>query len=246
MEIHELNTKALTDPAYVPFDDGTDTYKAEFNEVVENAANAAVAEADLTNNPVAFTSGDAASPTAWTNVSVITTGSTLATLFNRISTMVKNVRYIWNLLGSSSFSNVASTLTGAIGNTALTTTAQTLSGAIAEHESDISTLNSNTVNTVFASSDTSKYTLNDVRIVRHGRIYVLMGEIKCISPSTSSSIGIVSSGMPSVVSGVVFVPAWGAGNASKDALGVQFGNQGVFLTYGSAGGYYDFCIPMVD
>jgi len=106
--------------------------------------------------------------------------------------------------------------------------------------------NSNAVNTVFASSDTSKYTLNDVRLVRRGSIYVLMGEIKCISPSTSSNIGIVSSGMPSVVSGQVFVPAWGSGNASKDAIGVSFGDQGVFLTYGSAGCYYELCIPMVD
>lgn len=142
MEIHDLNTKSLTDPAYVAFDDGTDTYKVEFNDTVESAAQAAVAEADLTQNTVGFTSGDSLSPTGWTDVSQITTNSTLATLFNRISTMVKNVRYIWNLLGSSSFSNVASTLSGAIGNTALTTTAQTLSGAIAEHESDISTLNS--------------------------------------------------------------------------------------------------------
>lgn len=115
MEIHELNTKALTDPAYVPFDDGTDTYKAEFNEVVENAANAAVAEADLTNNPVAFTSGDAASPTAWTNVSVITSGSTLATLFNRISTMVKNVRWLYSKLGTTDISSIGGgTVTGAI------------------------------------------------------------------------------------------------------------------------------------
>lgn len=143
MQIHDLNTKALTDPAYVAFDDGTDTYKTEFNDVVADAAAAAVADADLTDNTVAFTSGDAASPTAWTAVDVLTSGLPLKTLFNRISTMVKNVRYIWNLLGSSSFSNVASTLSGAIGNTALTTTAQTLSGAIAEHESDISTLNSN-------------------------------------------------------------------------------------------------------
>lgn len=142
MQIHDLNTKALTDPAYVAFDDGTDTYKTEFNDVVADAAAAAVADADLTDNTVAFTSGDAASPTAWTAVDVLTSGLPLKTLFNRISTMVKNVRYIWNLLGSSSFSNVASTLSGAIGNTALTTTAQTLSGAIAEHESDISTLNS--------------------------------------------------------------------------------------------------------
>lgn len=47
-----------------------------------------------------------------------------------------------SLIGSSSISNVKSTITGAIGNTALGTTATTLSGAIAEHESDINTVNS--------------------------------------------------------------------------------------------------------
>lgn len=176
MQIHDLNTKALTDPAYVAFDDGTDTYKTEFNDVVADAAAAAVADADLTDNTVAFTSGDAASPTAWTAVDVLTSGLSLKTLFNRISTMVKNVRYIWNMLGSSSFSNVASTLTGAIGNTALTTTAQTLSGAIAEHESDISTLNSKmdeksallyiTLSTSGTYSDSALYTAlkNDSRV----------------------------------------------------------------------------------
>ena len=96
MQIHDLNTKALTDPAYVPFDDGTDTYKAEFNSVVADAAAAAVADADLTENEVTFTSGDAASPTAWTSVSVLTSGSTLATLFKLISTMVKNVRWLYS------------------------------------------------------------------------------------------------------------------------------------------------------
>lgn len=115
MEIHDLNTKALTDPAYVAFDDGEDTYKTEFNECVENAANAAVAAADLTENEVAFTSGDAASPTTWTNVSVITTGSTLATLFNRISTMVKNVRWLYSKLGTTDISSIGNgTVTGAL------------------------------------------------------------------------------------------------------------------------------------
>ncbi len=156
MQIHDLNTKTLTDPAYVAFDDGTDTYKVEFNDTVESAAQSAVAATDLTQNTVGFTSGDSLSPSGWTSVSQITTNSTLATLFNRISTMVKNVRYIWNLLGSSSFSNVASTLTGAIGNTALPTTAQTLSGAIAEHERDISTLNGNLPSKVFFG--TAEYT----------------------------------------------------------------------------------------
>lgn len=115
MQIHDLNTKALTNPAYVAFDDGEDTYKTEFNDCVENAANAAVAAADLTENEVAFTSGDAASPTAWTDVSVITTGSTLATLFNRISTMVKNVRWLYSKLGTTDISSIGGgTVTGAI------------------------------------------------------------------------------------------------------------------------------------
>ena len=96
MQIHDLNTKTLTNPAYVPFDDGTDTYKAEFNEVVSDAAADAVADADLTDNEVAFTSGDALSPTAWTDVALIETGSTLATLFNKISTMIKNVRWLYS------------------------------------------------------------------------------------------------------------------------------------------------------
>lgn len=115
MEIHELNTKELTDPAYVAFDDGEDTYKTEFNECVENAANAAVAAADLTENEVAFTSGDAASPTAWSSVSVLTSGSTLATLFNRISTMIKNVRWLYSKLGTTDISSIGNgTVTGAL------------------------------------------------------------------------------------------------------------------------------------
>lgn len=94
MHISDLNEKTLTDPAWVAFDDGTDTYKAEFNEVVSDAAADAVADADLTDNEVAFTSGDALSPTAWTDVALIETGSTLATLFNQLSMMVKNVRFL--------------------------------------------------------------------------------------------------------------------------------------------------------
>lgn len=115
MWISELNTKELTDPAYVAFDDGEDTYKTEFNECVENAANAAVAAADLTENEVAFTSGDAASPTAWSSVPVLASGSTLATLFNRISTMIKNVRWLYSKLGTTDISSIGNgTVTGAL------------------------------------------------------------------------------------------------------------------------------------
>jgi len=115
MQIHDLNTKALTDPAYVAFDDGTDTYKADFKAEIDNAAADAVADADLTDNTVAFTSGDAASPTSWTAVSVLTNGLTIKVLFNRISTMIKNVRWLYSKLGTTDISSIGGgTVTGAI------------------------------------------------------------------------------------------------------------------------------------
>ena len=115
MQIHDLNTKALTDPAYVAFDDGTDTYKADFKNIIDTAAAEAVADADLTDNTVAFTSGDATKPTAWTAVSVLTSGLTIKVLFNRISTMIKNVRWLYSKLGTTDISSIGGgTVTGAI------------------------------------------------------------------------------------------------------------------------------------
>lgn len=142
MQIHELNTKALTDPAYVAFDDGTDTYKVDFNQIIDDAVAEAFSSADVSGGVVNYTSGDSSSPSSWTDVSVMASGGTLATLMNRISTMVKNVRYLWSLIGSSSISNVSSTITEAIGNTSITGIDDgTLTGAIEKHENDIDTLN---------------------------------------------------------------------------------------------------------
>lgn len=101
MEIHDLNTKPMTDPAWVALDDGTDTYKADFSTIIDAAVAEAFSAADVSGGVVNYTSGDASSPTAWTDVDVLTTGSTLATLLNRISTMIKNIRYFRGLIGST-------------------------------------------------------------------------------------------------------------------------------------------------
>ena len=115
MQIHDLNTKALTNPAYVAFDDGTDTYKADFKAEIDNAAADAVSDADLTDNTVAFTSGDSSSPTEWTAVDVLTSGLPIKTLFSRISTMIKNVRWLYSILGTTDISSIGvGTVTGAI------------------------------------------------------------------------------------------------------------------------------------
>ena len=62
-----------------------------------------------------FTSNDAASPTAWSNTSTITTSDSNATIFSKITTMIKNVRWLYNKLGTTDFSATGqSTVTGAL------------------------------------------------------------------------------------------------------------------------------------
>ena len=72
-------------------------------------------EGDSANNTVSFTSADTASPTSWTNVSVLTSGEKHSSIFNKISTMFKNLRYLYKILGTTSISSIGNgTVTGAI------------------------------------------------------------------------------------------------------------------------------------
>lgn len=97
---------------------------------------------DTANNTVTFTSGDVpdgdSSLASWSTVLPLASAETHGTLFGKISTMFKNIRYLWKLIGSTSMG----------------TTATTLTGAIAEHEGDISTLNSNTTATSITDIET--------------------------------------------------------------------------------------------
>lgn len=132
MKIHELNTGVPGATAYVPLDDGTDTYKANLPDI------------DIASNPATFTSGDAASASSWTDVTAVTSGLSMGTLLNRITAMMKNVRFLYSTIGNTAISNVASTIKGAIGNTALGTTATTISGAIKELKNNIGSMSLNT------------------------------------------------------------------------------------------------------
>ena len=126
MQIHELNSRTPTDTDEMALDTGSQTYKTRVGLLKPQ-----------------FVSYDMANPTSWTNVPLITGNSSIVFVFERLTRMFSNIRYLWKLIGSGDFSNVSETISGAIGNTALTTTATSLSGAIAEHEEDISTINGN-------------------------------------------------------------------------------------------------------
>ena len=62
-----------------------------------------------------YTSGDAASPSGWSSVGAISASDTNATIFNKLTTMVKNVRWLYAKLGTTDFSATGSdTVSGAL------------------------------------------------------------------------------------------------------------------------------------
>lgn len=117
MQIHELNTKALTDPAWVPFDDGSDTYKADFNQIIDDAVAAAFTSADVSGGVVEYESEDAEplSDAAWSPFDLLEGGENLETLFTLVSEMAYNVRWLYSKLGTTDISSIGNgTVTGAL------------------------------------------------------------------------------------------------------------------------------------
>ena len=64
---------------------------------------------------VGYTSNDLRYPDNWTDVNLVTASDTNGTIFSKLTTMVRNLRYLYNKLGSTDFSSTgASTVTEAL------------------------------------------------------------------------------------------------------------------------------------
>ena len=62
-----------------------------------------------------YSSGDSASPSEWSTVDSITSTDTNSSIFNKITTMVKNVRWLYNKLGTADISGIGDgTVTGGL------------------------------------------------------------------------------------------------------------------------------------
>lgn len=73
------------------------------------------ANGDTKDNTVAFLSEDSESVSAWSDVAVMSSGEKHSSLFNKISTMFKNIRYLNKILGTTDISSIGGgTVTGAI------------------------------------------------------------------------------------------------------------------------------------
>ncbi len=81
------------------------------------------------DNTVNFSSGDIANPTTWADVSTLTSGEKHSSILNKISTMFRNMRYLWRLIGNTPLSVGGGTITGAIStlNTKLNTVGSQIS-----------------------------------------------------------------------------------------------------------------------
>lgn len=92
---------------------GNDTIHIKASER-ENWNDKQTKTGDVQNNIVTFESGDAVEPTGWENVALVTTKEKVSSLMRKFSLTVKNMRYLFKLIGNNQLSVGDGTLTGAI------------------------------------------------------------------------------------------------------------------------------------
>lgn len=88
-------------------------------------------ESDTEENVVTFESSDSLSFDSWTDVDILESGETHKSIFHKLSTMVKNIRYLYKLLGTTDISSIDNgTVTG--GLSYLNTETSTLKKSVAD------------------------------------------------------------------------------------------------------------------
>lgn len=72
-------------------------------------------DSDTEDNVVTFESGDSLSFDSWTDIDILESGESHKNIFKKLSTMVKNIRYLYKMLGNVDISSIDNgTVTGAL------------------------------------------------------------------------------------------------------------------------------------
>ena len=111
---------------------------------------------DSASNTVTFTSGDSTSPTGWADIVAVASGETHASLFRKFSLAVKNLRYLYKMLGSTDIS--------AIGDGTVTGVLSFLKSSIDTTNSNLNSTNLQTLQSASSNgviSDAMRVDLND-------------------------------------------------------------------------------------
>lgn len=138
-------------------------------------------DGDSAENVITFESEDAAEANVWTDVDVLVSGEKHKSILKKVSTMFKNVRYLYKMLGATDISTLGD---------------GTCTGAIAAQNEALATVR----------SDVSA--LSDIKIVKVTNGSGIAGSIACyvkssvcyvymeITPATVTNYGIIASGFP--------------------------------------------------
>lgn len=89
------------------------------NEIDEKLSEKLGTSGDSKNVTTTFTSQDSTNITEWTDVGLLTSGEKHSSLFQKVATMFKNVRYLYHMLGTADISTLGEgadigTVTGAL------------------------------------------------------------------------------------------------------------------------------------
>lgn len=98
-------------------DDGTtlEENKAGWDEAKEKIEEKLSKTDDSGNTIVSFISNDNTNPTAWTDITIVKSKDQLSALMQKLSLAVKNLRYLYKLLGNTDISTIGGgTVTGAL------------------------------------------------------------------------------------------------------------------------------------
>ncbi len=99
-------------------------------------------ESDTKDNVITFESGDSSSFDSWTDIDILESGETHKSIFKKLSTMIKNVRYLYKLLGTDDISKIGNgTVRGAL--CSLNTETSNLGKSVADGKSLIANTISN-------------------------------------------------------------------------------------------------------
>lgn len=141
---------------------------------------------DTKDNTVTFGSIDTTTPSAWTDVAVMVSGEKHKSLFNKLSTMMKNVRWLYKMLGTTNIASIGDgTLTGAI--SALNTGLANAKGKIPTALTGI-TLDY-TTDGVTKNITTGQQTIVATATINKPGCYLLLGMVS-FDPSTAGSRGV--------------------------------------------------------
>lgn len=114
MDLYEIHLNGVTISSIISRKKTVAPIKELDDACVQLADDKLDVDGDSRGNIVTYSSGDSSTPTMWTPINVLTSGEYHFSIMEKLSTAVKNLRYIWNLVGNNTLTTTATNLSGAV------------------------------------------------------------------------------------------------------------------------------------